>query len=88
MPISALDFRYPVICSAFARLSFLHWFRDQLRPGRHNFKVFDRFVFSHALLVCTESFDDNTGSTSGSHWSKIRPISPSYAPLVQGFEEF
>ena len=28
---------------------------------------FDKFVFFHALLVCTESFDDNTGSTSGSH---------------------
>ena len=40
MLISALDFRYPVICSAFARLSFLHWFRDQLRPGRHNFLGF------------------------------------------------
>ena len=40
MPISALDFRYPVICSASARLSFLHWLRDQLRPGRHNFKLF------------------------------------------------
>ena len=34
------------MCSAFARLSFLHWFRDQSRLGRYIFRFFfDRYVF-------------------------------------------
>ena len=76
MPISALDFRYPVICSAFARLSFLHWFRDQLRPGRHNFKFFDRFVFLMRFWFVRKALMTTLGV-------RQVPISPRFALLVQ-----
>ena len=76
MPISALDFRYPVICSAFARLSLLHWFRDQLRSGRHNLSLFDRFVFLMRFWFVRKALMTTLGV-------RQVPISPRFALLVQ-----
>ena len=39
----------PDIYRAFARSSFLHRFRDQVRPGRHNFRFVRYTCFYHAM---------------------------------------